>query len=219
MRKVTSLVLSLISLTGILLSACAPSLLPGSSQPITNTGATSTPAGNALATGTPSPAVSQTANATLGGTATGSSITTVGATPIVVTVIPANGQTVTIIPAAETPTSNTAGGTATQDLTAQPTDQGLRVTLADDGKTIHLKVGDRFLLFLGEGFNWSPTVTDQNVVSRVVGITVIRGGQGVYEAKAPGTTTLLANGEPTCRQSKPACALPNRAFTVTLVVQ
>ncbi len=117
-------------------------------------------------------------------------------------------------------TSATSGatGAATSAATPAATGQGLIVTLADDGKTINLKVGQTFLLDLGEGFNWTSTVANQNIISRVVGITVIRGAQGVYKADAPGTTTLTANGEPACRQAKPACGQPNRLFSVTITV-
>ncbi len=131
-----------------------------------------------------------------------------GPTASVSTALPGNGATAT--PEAASPA--TAGATA-------PAGQDLSVTLADDGKTVHFKVGQRFLLNLGAEYNWNPVVADQSIVSRVIGILVIRGAQGIYEAHAPGTTTLTATGDPTCRQSKPACAMPSRVFKVTLVVE
>ena len=79
-------------------------------------------------------------------------------------------------------------------------------------------VGERFLLNLGEGYTWDVGISDETVVSRVRNITVIRGAEGVYEALQPGTTTLSAVGDPTCRQSKPPCGMPTTLFTVTLVV-
>jgi hypothetical protein len=94
------------------------------------------------------------------------------------------------------------------------------ITPESAGKTYHLKVGDRFLVNLGmDMFDWNEEVADQNVVSRVIGITVIRGAQGVYEARAPGTTTLTATGDPLCRQSQPPCMMPSRMVSVTLVVE
>jgi hypothetical protein len=48
---------------------------------------------------------------------------------------------------------------------------------------------------------------------------VIVGAQGVYEAKAPGKTTLTATGDPACRRATPACAAPSRLFTLTLEVR
>lgn len=92
------------------------------------------------------------------------------------------------------------------------------ITLDDQGETIQLVVGERFLLNLGEGYTWDVGVSDETVVSRVRNITVIRGAQGVYEALQPGTATLSAVGDPACRQAKPPCGMPSTLFTVTLVV-
>jgi len=97
--------------------------------------------------------------------------------------------------------------------------QARTITLADDGQNIPLRVGERFLLDLGEGYTWTVNVEDQTIVARVVNVTVMRGAQDLYEARAPGTTTLSAGGDPTCRQVQPACALPSLAFRVDIVVQ
>jgi hypothetical protein len=92
------------------------------------------------------------------------------------------------------------------------------VTLADNGASFTLAVGDRFLLQLGTQFDWTVSIADQSVVRRVPGITVIQGAQGVFEAAAPGTTSLSATGDPPCRRSKPACGAPSILFQVTFVV-
>jgi hypothetical protein len=136
---------------------------------------------------------------------------------VVITALPATSQP------SGTNTSPTQMGnepTATPGtVSTAPPGQDLVVTLADDGKTANLKVGQRFLLDLGEGYDWTPKVADQNIVSRVIGILVIRGAQGVYEAHAPGSTSLIATGNPTCLKSKPACAMPSRLFKVTITVE
>ena len=93
------------------------------------------------------------------------------------------------------------------------------VTLADDGQTITLSVGETFLLKLGEDYNWTVTVADQTIVSRVKNISVVRGAQGVYEALLAGKTSLTANGDPVCLQANPPCKLPSRQFTLEIVVQ
>jgi len=92
------------------------------------------------------------------------------------------------------------------------------VTLDNDGGTINLTVGEQFLLKLGEEYNWSVTIADQSIVSRVVGITVVRGAQGVYEARQAGSTQLTATGDPVCRQSQPPCAAPSRQFQIQIIV-
>ena len=113
--------------------------------------------------------------------------------------------------------------TATQPAATEPasgsTPAGMvTVTRADNGNTLRLHPGDRFLLQLGEDYDWNVTIDDQAVVSRVVGITVVRGAQGVYEARSTGTTMLTAVGDPPCRKAQPPCAIPSIRFAVTLVV-
>jgi hypothetical protein len=101
-----------------------------------------------------------------------------------------------------------------------PISDGSRtVKLDDQGKTITIAVGESFLLELGETYNWNVTISDQAVLSRVIGITVIRGAQGVYQANRAGTVALSATGDPQCRQSQPACAIPSLLFRITVVVK
>jgi hypothetical protein len=100
-----------------------------------------------------------------------------------------------------------------------PPAESQTITLDDQGKTITLAVGDSFLLKLGEAYNWDVSISDQAVLSRVIGIAVIRGAQGVYAAHLTGTVTLSATGDPQCRQSQPACAMPSLLFTITVMVK
>ena len=115
-------------------------------------------------------------------------------------------------------------GAKAATLDPQPTSTGQtdptpRVTLADNGKTVTFKAGQSFLLFLGEDYIWSLSISDQAVISRVKNIATIRGAQGVFNSLKAGSTTLLATGDPTCRDQQPACAQPSIQFQVTIVVQ
>jgi photosystem II stability/assembly factor-like uncharacterized protein len=92
------------------------------------------------------------------------------------------------------------------------------VTLADDGTTLTLQVGQNFLLNLGADYEWTVSVADQTILSRLVNITVLRGAQGVYEAKQPGSTILTASGNPVCKGDQPPCVTPSRVFQVKIVV-
>ena len=92
----------------------------------------------------------------------------------------------------------------------------LRVTLADNGKTVTMHVGDTFLLALGTQ-QWTVHVGDQTVVARVPNIMVVLGAQGVYRALKVGSTTLSASGTPACPQGAP-CPLYRLGFSVTLHV-
>jgi hypothetical protein len=64
--------------------------------------------------------------------------------------------------------------------------------------------------------DWTATVADQSVVSRVIGVLVIQGAQGIYEARAPGTTVLSAIGSPHCTSG--ICPQYRVAFQVTITV-
>ena len=92
------------------------------------------------------------------------------------------------------------------------------MTLADDGTSLDLTVGDRFLLDLGSGFDWTVSIDDQSVLSRVLNVAVVQGAQGIYQARAQGRTTLSATGDPPCRKSTPACGAPSRLFRIVIVV-
>lgn len=90
------------------------------------------------------------------------------------------------------------------------------VTLADNGTTLHLAVGQQFLLDLGSSANWAVTIADQGVVARVPGVLVIVGAQGIYAASATGTTLLSAVGSPICTTG--VCPQYRIAFRVTITV-
>lgn len=105
--------------------------------------------------------------------------------------------------------------------TPQPLPTGssdLQVTLLDSGKTITLHVGDSFLLYLGDTYQWTVDIADQSIISRVPNIMVIRGAQGIYTAHKVGTTTLTATGNPQCYYSKPPCLMPSILFQITIIV-
>ena len=94
------------------------------------------------------------------------------------------------------------------------------ITLDDNGKTFNLKVGDSFLLNLGaDVYDWTVTVDNETIVHLKMGVMVIKGAQGIYDALAPGTAVLSATGDPHCRQSNPPCGAPSILFTITVVVE
>jgi hypothetical protein len=53
----------------------------------------------------------------------------------------------------------------------------------------------------------------------VKNIAVIAVAQGVYQALAPGSTTLSATGDPQCRTAQPPCENPSTVFSITIIVQ
>ncbi len=113
-------------------------------------------------------------------------------------------------PPSTTPTAGTGG---TPDPGSTPT-----ITLDNNNQLLTLHVNEEFLLKLGEGYEWTINLDNQNVISRIPYIAVIRGAQGIYLAHQPGKATLTATGDPLCRQSVPACAIPSLSFTLHIEV-
>jgi hypothetical protein len=91
------------------------------------------------------------------------------------------------------------------------------VTAAQNETTLHLSVGERFELALGSGQTWKVTVENPSVVAPVVGTTLPAGVQGIFEAKAAGTTVVSALGRASCAPGS-MCPQYVIAFTITVVV-
>ncbi len=103
---------------------------------------------------------------------------------------------------------------------ASQTSSSDTIIFEDNGKTFNYHVGDSFLLNLGdEVYEWTVTVEDQNVVALKVGIMVIKGAQGLFDALGTGATTLTAVGDPLCRKTTPPCGAPTILVKVTLIVE
>jgi hypothetical protein len=121
-------------------------------------------------------------------------------------------------PSSGTMIPTTAADSTSTAATPVPTPRVFEVTLADNNKIIELCRNELILLKLGEGYDWTVTIADQTIISRVLNIAVVRGAQGLYEAHVIGKTSLEAVGDPTCRQSKPPCEAPSLNFKVTVSV-
>lgn len=103
-----------------------------------------------------------------------------------------------------------------QPLLARPRE----LTQAEYRAAVIMSVGDTVALKLGEAPpEWEVTVTDGGVLGRVIGITVVRGAQGIWEAKAPGTATVRAVGWFPCQRHVPQCKIASPVWEATVVVQ
>jgi hypothetical protein len=92
------------------------------------------------------------------------------------------------------------------------------ITLDNNGQQIRMHPDETVLLKLGEVYQWTIDIDDQTVISRIPNIIVIRGAQGIYKAHQTGKATLSADGDPLCRQSRPACGMPSIQFTLQIEV-
>jgi hypothetical protein len=145
------------------------------------------------------------------------------ATPFPSTLAPETAAPPVIVTAGPAATSVPASQFTLQAGTPSPIQfppgGGLIVGLQDQGRTVLMHSGDRFLLQLGEEFDWMITSSDDSVVERVIDVTVIRGAQGLYEGRKSGEATLNGVGDPKCRSSQPPCMAPSMIFTLHVRVE
>jgi hypothetical protein len=92
------------------------------------------------------------------------------------------------------------------------------LTLADNGTTITVAVGDRVELRLDVNLNWTVSVSDPSVLRRPPGIALVREVQGLWDAVALGSATISATGDAPCRLSTPPCSVPSLLFSATVNV-
>jgi hypothetical protein len=102
--------------------------------------------------------------------------------------------------------------------TSSPASDLRTITLADDGATASVAVGERVLVKLGTDLEWTVQLTDPTVLVQVRGVALIVGAQGLYGAAKAGSTLVTAIGDAACRTAVPPCMVPSRLFSVTIVV-
>ena len=112
--------------------------------------------------------------------------------------------------------SSVATSTATATPSTGP--RVAQITLADDGQTVAMQVGQRVTVALGEQYRWEVTSSDTAVISRLPQFAMVRGAQGIYEAHKAGQATLEATGTMVCAAGQPCPALA-RVFRVTVTVR
>ena len=97
---------------------------------------------------------------------------------------------------------------------------GRVVTLEDNDKTIRLKAGQKFLLYLkNEPYSWTAIPHDEKVIQRTGDSSCIPGSQGLFEALREGRTGLIATGELPCHKATPPCMAATLSFKLMLLVQ
>lgn len=95
----------------------------------------------------------------------------------------------------------------------------MRITLADNDKTVQVHVDQTVQVALGVQMDWRITsIADPSVISAVPGVnTLVRGTQLIARAHRVGTTTIDAQGAPICPSGQ-ACPMILAVFHVTIDV-
>jgi hypothetical protein len=95
---------------------------------------------------------------------------------------------------------------------------GRSITLADNDGTVRLRVGERFMLRLGDGFVWRVVAGDPALISQVAEAPLVPGGQGVFHAIQPGITQINAMGAQPC-PAQPCPPGPVLGFRVVIRIE
>jgi hypothetical protein len=97
---------------------------------------------------------------------------------------------------------------------------GPTLTLADQGKTIDLKVGQQFLVALGGGYAWKVDFQELKNIVVVPTLLPIFGSQGLFEPIASGRVSFKAKGEPNCNKEEGGPCPQNPVdFEVTIAIE
>jgi hypothetical protein len=84
-------------------------------------------------------------------------------------------------------------------------------TMADNGRTFVMNVGDKLRLNLDYSYVWSmASISDPSVLA---------GAADGYFALTSGTATLTMTGNPECVNSTPPCGMPSIMYTITVIVK
>lgn len=92
------------------------------------------------------------------------------------------------------------------------------LTLANAEQGIVLRVGERFLLDLGER-DWKVWIGDESILKQVQDPDTPPGSQGYFQALKPGQTVINATFEPPCRNVTPPCLMPALFLQIPVTVR
>jgi hypothetical protein len=96
---------------------------------------------------------------------------------------------------------------------------GPTITLADQGKTINLKVGQQFLVALGGGYGWKVDFDELKNIVAVPTLLPIFGTQGIFQPVAAGRVSFKAKGEPNCNKEEGPCPENPVQFEVIIAIE
>jgi len=124
--------------------------------------------------------------------------------------IPYGGQIFLIV--TDRPNDGTIQSIVTTiQFTVPPQPVTYDATMADNGKTFVMNIGDKLKLNLDLGYIWSATSISNSAV--------IEGVQDGYFAFARGAATLSTIGNPECLNSTPPCLASSIVFMLTVIVR
>jgi len=106
---------------------------------------------------------------------------------------------------------------ATPAPTPSPMPQRVVVSGVETGRTVQVPRGSTIqIVALEPTYRWAPFQFDSFVVQLDTAPGVLPAS---FTARNPGLTTISTTGSAPCRDAVPPCALPDLAFSITVIVQ
>ncbi|MPZ14831.1 MAG: hypothetical protein GEU73_10495 [Chloroflexi bacterium] len=93
------------------------------------------------------------------------------------------------------------------------------ITAADFGGTVELDVGQMVVVDPGGDAIWRAQVDDPSILDPLPTIMIFPPVPPRFRAIAPGKTTLRIIQSHPCRYASPPCLVPDRAYTVRIIVR
>jgi hypothetical protein len=106
-------------------------------------------------------------------------------------------------------------------LTPPATTQSIKVTTADNGRSVLLKQGQLLFVALDDVQYdyWVITSSNMHVLSQQSQTLLPPHTQIAYKASAPGEATVIAKGDLICAKNTPPCQIHPRDIEIHVVVK
>jgi hypothetical protein len=115
----------------------------------------------------------------------------------------------------------TTGSGSTKPGSSAPNGQ-VKLTEADSGKTVRLRIGQRLRVVLdGHGMQWHrPATPDQTLrlADTSGGYPSASPAVAVFVAVSPGTASVTSITDHPCLHANPPCKIPQRVWSIRVLV-
>jgi hypothetical protein len=115
----------------------------------------------------------------------------------------------------------TSGGGSTKPGTSAPNGE-VRVTEADSGKTVHLRIGQRLRIVLGgHGMHWHrPATADPalHLAETSGGYPSESPALAVFVAIRSGTASVTSTTDHPCLHASPPCKIAQRVWSIRVLI-
>jgi hypothetical protein len=99
--------------------------------------------------------------------------------------------------------------------------QGVTVTMADDGRQVHIKLGQTILFALDDVLydQWTITFAGPALLAAQPKASLPPHTQALYKAIASGQTSMIAKGDLVCAKVIPPCQIVPQDFQIQVTIE